>query len=455
MTYHSKGIVGALIYIPRSEITMGLSGLRKKLTAVPRYKNLSPIPMFNEERDGYVGIPRYYLHQAFSHPEKIFEDWQDEVTNGKKIELVFKSDLYENQIPLYEEFERKLSRGKTGFILKARTGFGKTPLMLRFLSRIGRNALIIVPKTDLMEQWKKMILEHTNLSESQIGHVQAERAEYRNKAITLGMIHSVCRDKYGAAFQKCFGAVVWDECHKTGAFEFSKTVSMFPARYRLGCSATLERPDGMDIVFRHHLGETMISLATEREEEVRPQILVLQYRWKGPAIPQWARGLDTIRRRGVTISALADNKARSDFLLPRIASIALSGRRVLVLSERISQLKYFLDRTDKRHCPGLYINKTSDTQKDWILHNAGIIYATYGMFALGNDVPDLAALVFATPQAHILQPVGRISRLYQGKKRPVVLDLVDIGISECQGWYRKRLREYNHPDVCGTVTIVE
>ena len=451
---YSKGIIGAYIYLPRSELTMRMPELQGRLTAVPKFKNLSPIPMYDERRKGYIGIPRYYYRGVFNDPKSIFGKYTDEVVDGERIELVFKSTLYSTQLPLYENFDCKLREGRTGFILKARTGFGKTPLILSFLSRIGRNALIIVPKTDLMDQWRKMILEHTNLTESQIGHVQADRAEYKDKPLTLGMLHSVCRDKYGSEFRNHFGVIVYEEIHKTGAFEFSKTVSMFPARYRIGCSATLERIDGMDVVFRHHLGETMITLPSEREEEVRPRILVLQYNGGGVCLPQWARGLDTIKKRGMIISALADNKARSDFMLPKIISIALSGRRVLVLSERIAQLEYLLARTDKKHCPGLYINKTSNVQKEWILDNAGITYATFGMFALGNDVPDLAALVFATPQAHILQAIGRISRLCEGKKRPVVLDIVDIGIPECRGWYKRRLREYKHPDVCGDVQVL-
>ena len=448
---YSNGIIGAYIYLPRSGLTMRMPELQKRLTAVPKFKNLSPIPMYDERRSGYVGIPRYYYQGVFERPESIFGAHTSEVVDGEKIELVFKSTLYSHQLPLYEDFDRKLGEGKTGFILKVRTGFGKTPLILSFLGRIGRNALIIVPKTDLMEQWRKMIVEHTNLTEAQIGHVQADRAEYKDKPLTLAMLHSVCRDKYGSEFRNHFGVIVWDEIHKTGSFEFSKTVSMFSARYRVGMSATLERIDGMDVVFRHHLGETMISLPSEREEEVRPRILVLQYNGNRVHLPQWSRGLDVIKKRGMIISALADDKARSDFLLPRIISIALSGRRVLVLSERIAQLEYLLARTDKKHLPGLYINKTSDVRKKWILENARIVYATTGMFALGNDVPDLAALVFATPQAHILQAIGRILRLCEGKKRPIVLDVVDIGIPECRGWYKRRLREYKHRDVCGEV----
>ena len=99
----------------------------------------------------------------------------------------------------------------------------------------------------------------------------------------------------------------------------------------------------------------------------------------------------------------------------------------------------------------MYIAKTPKREKADILENSGIIYATFQIFSTGMDVPDLAGLVLGTPQSRIRQAVGRISRLSLGKKRPVIVDLVDRDIKECKKWHRSRLSEYNHPDIKGTV----
>jgi superfamily II DNA or RNA helicase len=395
--------------------------------------------MYDESKANYFGIPRYYGASLSSTVDNLELD----ISYGLPAEHKFTSKLRDNQVPLYTEFVEAVADGKTGFILKARTASGKTVLLLKFLEHLGRNALVIVPTTSLLEQWKEMIVEHTAYSKSDIGHVQA----------AIGLIQSVHRDKYGEDFRKHFGIIVCDELHHTGAEHFSTVVSMFPAMYRIGASGTVSRQDGMDIVFRNHFGEVIISLGDEREEEVRPKILVIGYKGAKQFIPGWTYGLPKIRKRGVIISALAKDNTRNNILISNIMKLALSGRRILVLSDRIEQLQYLLDRTDSAYKPGLFVSATSKVDKSEILENSGIIYATFGLFSTGMDVPDLAGLVFATPQSRVRQAVGRISRLYKGKKRPVILDIVDNDIPECLNWYRSRMSEYRHPDIRGDVIV--
>lgn len=445
---YTKGILGTHLFLPIEELQTPIKKLKAKLTARPKYEDLASIPMYDESIPGYFGIPRYYgvdLDQI--------EELKSKVSYGYPSEHVFTSKLRDNQVPLYEEFVTGVDAGETGFILNARTGIGKTIMMLKFLGYLGVNALIVVPSEPLIEQWRKEIIEHTTHSRSDIGHVQADIVDYKNKSITIAMLHSICRDKYGKDFNNHFGAVFYDEIHRCGAEHFSKAVSIFTAKYRIGASASIDRADGMDVVFRNHLGEKIISLESEREEENRPKIIVIGYKGTKKFIPEWTSKLKKVSKRGVIISALAKNTNRSDTLISLILKLVLSGRRVLVLSDRIEQLKYMLNRTPPVHKPGLYIEKTLKKEKQYILENSGIIYATFQIFSIGINVPDLAGLVYATPQARVRQPIGRISRLYKGKKRPAIIDLVDIDITECMDWYRGRMSEYRHPDVKGELII--
>lgn len=443
---YTKAVLGTHLFLPIEELQTPIEKLKSKLTARPKYEDLAPIPMYSESLPGYFGIPRYF-GVDYTRIKKLRTD----VSYGESAELVFTSQLRDNQVPLYGEFIQAVDEGKTGFIIEARTGIGKTVLMLKFLEYLGVNALVVVPSEPLMIQWKEHIVAHTSYSESDIGHVQADVADYKDKPITIAMLHSICRDKYGEEFNNYFGAVFYDEIHRCGAEHFSKAVSIFTSKYRIGASASVDRPDGMDVVFRYHIGEKLISLGSEREEENRPKIIVIGYEGAKQFIPGWAFQLDKVRKRGVVISALAKDEKRSDVLLSAILRLSLSGRRVLVLSDRIEQLQYLVSKTHALHKPGLYIAKTSKREKADILENSGIIYATFQIFSTGMDVPDLAGLVLGTPQSRIRQAVGRISRLSLGKKRPVIVDLVDRDIKECKKWHRSRLSEYNHPDIKGTV----
>lgn len=446
---YTKGIFSNYLYLPLSEIQTPVGKLKVQLTAIPKYPELASIPMYDESRSGYFGIPRYYGVDYSTIKDLNTE----ELSLGFECKHKFTSKLRSNQTPLYEEFKESISEGKTGFILKARTGLGKTVLLLKFIENLGRNALIIVPTQSLLSQWKKMIVEHTSYSESDIGHVQANIVDYKDKPIVIGMIQSLCKDKYGEGFKKYFGVVVYDEVHRTSAEYFSKVIPMFSALYRIGASATIDRSDGLDVVFRNHIGEKTISLGSEREKESRPKILVVGYEGAGNYVPSWAAKLPIVRRRGVILSALAKDKKRSEIVISTAVKLASSGRRVLVLSDRIEQLKYMSERTDVMHKPGLFISVTSKKDKQEVLRNSGILYATFGVFALGMDLPDLAGLVFATPQSRIRQPVGRITRLCKDKKRPIVVDILDTDIKECLNWYRNRLLEYKHRDIKGDIII--
>lgn len=81
----------------------------------------------------------------------------------------------------------------------------------------------------------------------------------------------------------------------------------------------------------------------------------------------------------------------------------------------------------------------------WVARRKGSVFITgntYGMFSLGTDIPDLAALIYATPQSHIEQAQGRIERVLTGKLEPVIVDLVDTAYQDTLNWASSRSSFY-------------
>ena len=73
-----------------------------------------------------------------------------------------------------------------------------------------------------------------------------------------------------------------------------------------------------------------------------------------------------------------------------------------------------------------------------------ILLATYQLAKEGLDVPCLDRLLLATPvkdYAIVVQSVGRIARVCEGKDTPVVYDYVD-DIGFLQGMWKKRCTSY-------------
>jgi superfamily II DNA or RNA helicase len=222
---------------------------------------------------------------------------------------------------------------------------------------------------------------------------------------------------------------------------------MFPAKYRLGATATLRRADGMAKVFYSHLGDTVIRPL--KGDQPIPKIVVVRYPTSSGKIPHWANS--KVKRRGVLFSLLAKNKERVNWIAKLTKEVYDTGRQTLVLGERIAQLEsiiafltlqYGVDKKDI----GLYIGKTSPTERVRIAEECRIIMATTSMLSLGTDIPTLRGLVFATPLADVEQAIGRICRLCQDTKSPVVIDFVDMNHKEAQGWYQGRLKFYKRKD---------
>ena len=70
--------------------------------------------------------------------------------------------------------------------------------------------------------------------------------------------------------------------------------------------------------------------------------------------------------------------------------------------------------------------------------------ATNAMASEGLDIPNKDTLFITTPMGDPEQACGRIRRLYEGKKDPMVIEIVDQ-ISFLNPMHKKRYRYYANP----------
>jgi hypothetical protein len=72
------------------------------------------------------------------------------------------------------------------------------------------------------------------------------------------------------------------------------------------------------------------------------------------------------------------------------------------------------------------VEEVTDTRDlDEAFYTKKVVFSTYGACRDGNNRLDLDFLVMYTPTTNPEQAVGRVLRLMDGKKRPIVIDLVD------------------------------
>jgi superfamily II DNA or RNA helicase len=323
-------------------------------------------------------------------------------------------------------------------IFQASTGFGKTYCALSIAQQVGTTTLVIVTKDDLMAQWRDAILTHTDIPVSEIGFIQQDVCEYQGKKITLAMVHSLAKDKYGEEFKKHFGLVIYDEVHRMAADTFSQTVTMFPGKYRLGLSATPQRIDGKDPVFTSNIGPVMVKTALLALE---PQVYIVRTGWR-PFQKLWY----SLGKMMPVYSAMAQDPNRNDLIIQWVRHLWSKDRRIIVFSDiKEKHLKPLQVMAIEAGIPAedmsLYVGGMSEKQRE-VAKTKNVLWATYSMAAEATDIPWLDAAVLATPRANVTQPIGRVLREWEGKPAPIVIDFVDAGPEELQAFAGKRQYVY-------------
>lgn len=426
------------------------------LTARSVFDKDVQIPMYID-KPKYFGFPLHYFASAHGIPmEDVAKKITDLRSEGSKVKWEFKSQLWEKQQAVFDEFKREHAAGITGFLITAPPSSGKTVLLLKMLQYLQRTALVIVPKSDLVEQWVERICLHTSLRRKDIGiAVDAKVEDHSGKSIFLGLVHTLSLERFHTdSFLNNWGVLVSDEVDRSiPPKTFSPILSYFPTKLRIGASATLYRTDGLGTVFQYHFGECL--LESEGENRMPPKIIIHRFTGDSGGVPAF---LKRNSRRGVLISKLASNQVRNSLIAGYVNSIHKTGRRCIIISDRTLQLetlrlllncKYGIPVTDM----GFYADKVQlldgssrKIPKDEMRRTgklAAIVLATYGMMKMGTDIPDIEALVYGTPQADAGQSQGRVERYMEGKRDPIVVDFVDTAYEETVKWGNSRIRFYN------------
>lgn len=332
-------------------------------------------------------------------------------------------------------------------IFEAPTGWGKTVVGGVIAAGFGQPTLIVVTKEDLMHQWYDSLTQVLQIPSQLVGSIQQDVCNWKGKQFVLGMVQSlIIEDRYPPEMYRYFGLQILDEVHLMAADCFVRVCQMVFAKYRLGFSATPTRRDGKTKLLHWHIGQTLVrgTILT-----MKPKVLVRKTRWciptrkgrygQGEVIP-YAPG-----RMMLVNKAIAASDSRNLEIVNFVVQAYKSGRITLVLSDlREGHLHRLFQMLTNEGIPGedigYYLGGMSKVELSHTKKRR-VVLGTYKMCSTGTDVPSWDSLVMATPRADVKQTIGRVLRSADGKKQPVILDLVDSN-SIFQGFHLSRLRQY-------------
>ncbi len=310
-------------------------------------------------------------------------------------------------------------RGGSGVIVLP-CGAGKTIVGIAAMALMQRNTLVLTTGITAVKQWRREILDKTDLTEEQVAEYTGETKNIAPVTLATYQILTYRPDKsdefphFQLFDRRDWGLIVYDEVHLLPAPVFRVTAHI-QARRRLGLTATLVREDGReadvfsligpkkyDVPWRELETKGWIAEATCAEIRVAmPEPLRMDY-----AVAEW--------RNKYRIAS--ENPTKADVVACLIDRYPDS--RVLIIGQYLKQLR----QMRKRFNIPLITGQTANNEREELYAKfrtgevRSLILSKVGNFAL--DLPDANVLIqvsgtFGSRQEEA-QRLGRILRPKSG-----------------------------------------
>lgn len=395
-----------------------------------------------DETHDHIITPREFLTPAhYSDYSFPFIDARPEFDTVEFEDLV---------VPRNEEQERAwaaLAVNDNG-ILNLACGKGKTKLSLKKIAQRGTPTLVVVPDGGLLDQWVKSVQGDDRTPpglrfDGKVGIIQGSTFDWKHP-LTIALVTTLgirIRDgKLPEELFRYFGLIVYDEVHQLGAPMFSLTAPPFYGD-RIGLTATIEREDGLDPIYRYHIGEPFY---TDLSQSLVPRI----YFQQTPAsIPHQLARINGITNISVLRTMMGTDAVGNIFRYWTIKKALDEGRKIICLSHSKAQLRLFHAMFPGS---GLIISETDRATRTSVLRNSQICFAIAKLGSTGVDDDRLDTLFWLTPfrsRIALQQSMGRIQREHPSKMYPVMVVFEDWMVNPlrklCQN-LRTKLKEWNY-----------
>lgn len=382
--------------------------------------------LWAEEGD-YIGIPRGFFNTYLKGKHVDQFDFVASL-GGNDLQKSNPIGLRPGQPELIEKALKEIRTSTFGgAILEAKTGAGKTVLGLETARQLGLKTLIIVHTSVLADQWLEEVKKF--FPKYRVGILQGDKMDVKNKDVVIGMLQSASMREYPASIYQEFGTIIVDEVHKTGAPEFSKMLGKFVPKYYIGLSGTIARNDRAENVFIHGIGPVVSGM--KDIEVLSPNVYfidtgfvwVVQDRY-GNVIEE-PQNLDRLKNE--FLKRIVEHETRNEIIIQQTLKAVKANRNILILSERVGHVEDLTARLRRLDVDCRSMVGTTEKADRKIAQSAQVICATNQLIGTGFNEPRLDTLIFASPIQAVDQPAGRILRTLEGKKTPLILDLVDSG----------------------------
>ncbi|MCD4751367.1 MAG: DEAD/DEAH box helicase family protein [Thermoanaerobaculales bacterium] len=214
----------------------------------------------------HIGLPRGCTEEATEVLNSLGIRLQvdDKREAGTEAGCCFRGKLDVRQ----EEAVSKLLRHEIG-ILAAPTAFGKTVVAARMIAERGRNALVVVHRRQLLEQWLERLATFLDIDPLQLGRIGGGKRQPTG-VVDVALIQSLIRRGEVSDLVRGYGHLIVDECHHLSAVSFEAVARAAHAKFVLGLTATATRKDGHHPIVFMQCGQIRHRIAARKQADERP-----------------------------------------------------------------------------------------------------------------------------------------------------------------------------------------
>ena len=399
-----------------------------------------------EDYTQHIGLPRGCIDdlEGLLSTLGVVLSIDDERAEGQTIDVDFQGELTPNQ----EAAVAAMVAHDIG-VFVAPPGSGKTVVGASLVARRKRSTLILVHRTQILEQWIAQLSLFLNLKAKEIGQIGGGKRR-PNGNLDVAMMQSLVRKDAVDDAVATYGHVIVDECHHVPAVSFERIMREVKARYVAGLTATPRRRDGHDLILQLQLGPTRFtidakSVAAHRAFDHKLVVRETDFRMSGDSADL---GIQDIYRE------LAQDERRNQLILDDVIQALEENRSPVLLTERRDHLEYFAERL-RSLTPNLIIlqgGMNTKARRSAIARLTTIpeteerlVLATGRFIGEGFDDARLDTLFLAMPvswKGTLVQYAGRLHRRYHAKTEVRVMDYVDRNVPMLARMFEKRMRGY-------------
>ena len=342
-----------------------------------------------------------------------YEATESFVEDKIKDKLKFTGKLRDYQEPLVTS-----SMAVNEGLIAASVGAGKTLLSLEIIRRLGLTALILVPNTVLLKQFVEEAKKWYNYD---LGVCSGEKKEFKD--ITVATWQILMADEAVLSWATATTSVlIVDEAQGVVSDSRMGILSKFKPKHLYGLSGTPKRSkdDGKTNAIFFLMGSVC---AEYKSLQHTPTVEIIRT----------GAEIEFIDYHTM-IDDMVNHTNRNTLITGLCLGEIVSGRKVLLLTKRIEHYKKIEEKIGKEFDGLFFIDSVDKDRNETLMKlknreiDFRLIAGTTSLLAVGLDIAPLDVVIIACDlksDVTLIQAIGRILRLMEGKPQPRVIDLWD------------------------------